>query len=200
MGCLSAGCLGCGASVGRGVGFLVVSVVHGLLRCFTRPCGWISDRRGVPLPERLCQSRTHTLQHADLVPNSDLGRLPVRPPVRPRRHGQRLGQSGRLPRLPAPIGRHDLIPNNMPQHVHEVERKIVGVRCGPGHGVPSPGGAGGGWQPGLPPPNPPTHPPTSDNVSSGKNEIYQRGPNLEVDFWYTTIFLASDPPPSQGSS
>ena len=31
-----------------------------------------------------------------------------------------------------------------------------------------------------------------------KNEIYQRGPNLEVDFRYTKFFLASDPPSPPG--
>ena len=41
-----------------------------------------------------------------------------------------------------------------------------------------------------------THPPTHIRkfVPQEKNEIYQRGPNLEVDFRYTNFFLASDPP------
>ena len=29
--------------------------------------------------------------------------------------------------------------------------------------------------------------------------MYQRGPNLEVDFRYTNFFLASDPPPPRYS-
>ena len=45
------------------------------------------------------------------------------------------------------------------------------------------------------PPTPPsgfwqTHPPSHiRKVSAGKNEIYQKGPNLEVDFRYTNFFL-----------
>ena len=56
------------------------------------------------------------------------------------------------------------------------------------------GGGGLNWPPGILA-DPPTHPPTLENFSSEKNEIYQRGPNLEVDFRYTNFFLASDPPP-----
>ena len=51
---------------------------------------------------------------------------------------------------------------------------------------------GGGGQIG-PPGFSLTHPPTHPHQK--KNEIYQRGPNLEVDFRYTNFFLASDPPP-----
>ena len=43
-----------------------------------------------------------------------------------------------------------------------------------------------------------THPPTHPHQKifpQEKNAIYQRGPNLEVDFRYTNFFLASDPPP-----
>ena len=43
-----------------------------------------------------------------------------------------------------------------------------------------------------------THPPTHPHQKifpQEKNEIYQRGPNLGVDFRYTNFFLASDPPP-----
>ena len=46
-----------------------------------------------------------------------------------------------------------------------------------------------------------THPPTHPHQKifpQEKNEIYQRGPNLEVDFRYTNFFLASDPPPPPG--
>ena len=42
--------------------------------------------------------------------------------------------------------------------------------------------------------DPPTHP-HQKIFPQEKNEIYQRGPNLEVDFRYTNFFLASDPPP-----
>ena len=41
--------------------------------------------------------------------------------------------------------------------------------------------------------DPPTHP-HQEIFPQEKNEIYQRGPNLEVDFRYTNFFLASDPP------
>ena len=39
----------------------------------------------------------------------------------------------------------------------------------------------------------PTHP-HQKIFPQEKNEIYQRGPNLDVDFRYTNFFLASDPP------
>ena len=45
------------------------------------------------------------------------------------------------------------------------------------------GGGGSKWPPGI------------LDFPQEKNEIYQRGPNLEVDFRYTNFFLASDPPP-----
>ena len=38
-----------------------------------------------------------------------------------------------------------------------------------------------------------SHPPTSQNFSE-KTEMYQRGPNLEVDLRYTNLFSASTPP------
>ena len=37
-------------------------------------------------------------------------------------------------------------------------------------------------------------PPHQKNVPEDNNEIYQRGPKLEVDFGYANFFLASDPP------
>ena len=44
--------------------------------------------------------------------------------------------------------------------------------------------------------DPVTHPLTSANFSSAKKkEIYQRGPNLQVDFRYTNFVLTSDPTP-----
>ena len=55
---------------------------------------------------------------------------------------------------------------------------------------------GSNWPPGILA-DPPTHPPTHPHQKifpRKKNEIYQRGPNLEVDFRYTNFFLASDPP------
>ena len=59
-------------------------------------------------------------------------------------------------------------------------------------GLPLPGGGGvGGKAAWAPPPDPPT--PSHQKSFHGKNEIYQRGPKLEVDFRYTK-FLASDPP------
>ena len=58
-----------------------------------------------------------------------------------------------------------------------------------------PGGGGGrGLNP--PPPrgiDPPTHP-HQKAFPQEQNEIYERGPNLEVDLRYTNFFLASDPP------
>ena len=50
------------------------------------------------------------------------------------------------------------------------------------------GGGQGFWQ---------THPHTHNrkNFPQEKNEIYQRGPNLEVDFRYTNFVLTSGPPP-----
>ena len=53
------------------------------------------------------------------------------------------------------------------------------------------GGGGFGWTSGLWL----TPPPKSENFPPEKTEIYQRGPNLEVDFRYTNCFLASPPPP-----
>ena len=55
------------------------------------------------------------------------------------------------------------------------------------------GGGGSNWPPGILA-DPPTHP-HQKIFPQEKNEIYQRGPNLEVDFRYTNFFLASDPPP-----
>ena len=55
------------------------------------------------------------------------------------------------------------------------------------------GGGGGNWPPGILA-DPPTHP-HQKIFRQEKNEIYQRGPNLEVDVRYTNFFLASDPPP-----
>ena len=55
------------------------------------------------------------------------------------------------------------------------------------------GGGGSNWPPGILA-DPPTHP-HQKIFPQVKNEIYQRGPNLEVDFRYTNFFLASDPPP-----
>ena len=55
------------------------------------------------------------------------------------------------------------------------------------------GGGGSNWPPGILA-DPPTHP-HQKIFPPEKNEIYQRGPNLEVDFRYTNFFLASDPPP-----
>ena len=59
------------------------------------------------------------------------------------------------------------------------------------------GGGGSNWPPGILA-DPPTHP-HQKIFPQGKNEIYQRGPNLEVDFRYTNFFLASDPPPPRYS-
>ena len=53
----------------------------------------------------------------------------------------------------------------------------------------------------LPPPPPPgilADPPTHPNQKifpGGENDVYHRGPNLEVEFRYTHCFLASDPRP-----
>ena len=56
--------------------------------------------------------------------------------------------------------------------------------------------SGGGMAAWAPPPDPPTHPPTSEKFSSGeKKEIYQRGPQLEVDFRYTNLFFGLWTPP-----
>ena len=55
------------------------------------------------------------------------------------------------------------------------------------------GGGGSNWPPGILA-DPPTHP-HQKIFPQEKNEMYQRGPNLEVDFRYTNFFLASDPPP-----
>ena len=54
------------------------------------------------------------------------------------------------------------------------------------------GGGRSNWPPGILA-DPPTHP-HQKIFPQEKNEIYQRGPNLEVDFRYTNFFLASDPP------
>ena len=54
------------------------------------------------------------------------------------------------------------------------------------------GGGGSNWPPGILA-DPPSHP-HQKIFPQEKNEIYQRGPNLEVDFRYTNFFLASDPP------
>ena len=62
-----------------------------------------------------------------------------------------------------------------------------------GHGLPFPGGME--WQPGLlRRTHPPTYLPTSETFFSEKKEISHRGPKVEVDFRFTTFFLASDPP------
>ena len=58
------------------------------------------------------------------------------------------------------------------------------------------GGGGSNWPTGILA-DPPTHPPTHPHQKifpQEKNEIYQRGPNLEVNCRYTNFFLASDPP------
>ena len=55
------------------------------------------------------------------------------------------------------------------------------------------GGGGSNWPPGILA-DPSTHP-HQKIFPQEKNEIYPRGPNLEVDFRYTNFFLASDPPP-----
>ena len=55
------------------------------------------------------------------------------------------------------------------------------------------GGGGSSWPPVILD-DPPTHP-HQKIFPQEKNEIYQRAPNLEVDFRYTNFFLASDPPP-----
>ena len=54
------------------------------------------------------------------------------------------------------------------------------------------GGGGSNWPPGILA-DPPTHP-HQKIFPQEKNEIYKRGPNLEVDFRYTNFFLAPDPP------
>ena len=54
------------------------------------------------------------------------------------------------------------------------------------------GGGGLNWLPGILA-DPSTHP--HQKSFSQKNEIYQRGPNLEVNFGDTNFFLASNPPP-----
>ena len=54
------------------------------------------------------------------------------------------------------------------------------------------GGGGSNWPPGILA-DPPTHP-RQKIFPQEKNEIYQRGPNLEANFRYTNFFLASDPP------
>ena len=59
------------------------------------------------------------------------------------------------------------------------------------------GGGGANWPPGILADRP-THP-HQKIFPQEKNEIYQRGPNLEVDFRYTNFFLASDPPPPRYS-
>ena len=57
------------------------------------------------------------------------------------------------------------------------------------------GGGDGSLRAWAPPPDPP---PTSENFPQDKNDVYQRGPKLEVDFRYTN-FLASNPPsPDKG--
>ena len=63
------------------------------------------------------------------------------------------------------------------------------------------GGRGSSWPPGILA-DPPTHPPTHPHQKifpQEKNETYQRGPNLEVDFRYTNFFLATPPPPPRYS-
>ena len=55
------------------------------------------------------------------------------------------------------------------------------------------GGGGSNWPPGILA-APPTHP-HQKIFPQEKNEIYQRGPNLEVDFRYTTFFWPLTPPP-----
>ena len=37
----------------------------------------------------------------------------------------------------------------------------------------------------APPPDPPLHHPRQNVISTGKNEIYQRGPKLPVNYRYT---------------
>ena len=51
---------------------------------------------------------------------------------------------------------------------------------------PPRGGGGGGLA--RPRPTPPPPPPTSEEFSSGKNKIYQRGGKFEVNFRYTNFF------------
>ena len=68
------------------------------------------------------------------------------------------------------------------------EEGEFGGQCGAG----ITGGGGAEWQPGLlclthPPTHPPTHP-HQKIFPDGKNEIYQSGPKLEVDFRYTNFF------------
>ena len=57
--------------------------------------------------------------------------------------------------------------------------------------LPLPGGGGGGMAAWALPPDP--TPPTSEIFTPEKNEIYQRGPKLEVNLRHTNSFLASDP-------
>ena len=57
-----------------------------------------------------------------------------------------------------------------------------------------------GLWPAHPPTYRPAHLPTRPHqktVPPEKNEIYQTGPNLQVDFRYANFFLASDTPPPQ---
>ena len=61
----------------------------------------------------------------------------------------------------------------------------------PGWGVH--GGGGGGWQPGLLRLTPPH--PCQQIFPQEKNEVYQRGLELEVDFRYTNFFSGLCPPP-----
>ena len=68
---------------------------------------------------------------------------------------------------------------------------VLGIRLRPL--LSDTGGGGSNWPPGILA-DPPTHP-HQKMFPQDKNEIYQRGPNLEVDFRYTNFVLASDPPP-----
>ena len=74
------------------------------------------------------------------------------------------------------------------QHVAPTTRPLLSDTRGAG---------GSNWSPGILA-DPPTHP-HQKIFPQEKNEIYQRGPNLEVDFRYTNFFLASDPPPPRYS-
>ena len=85
-----------------------------------------------------------------------------------------------------------------PVHLH-LSRAPTSDYCSPAVGgrllLSDPGAAKGGG--GVVSPGRPTHPPTSEQIPSGKQEIYSRGRKFEVDFRDTNFPLASVNPASQ---
>ena len=176
--------------------------------------GEAGDHRvGADLQDLGLERQDDVAHHADEAAREGAGHPAVRPV------GQRLPVAAQGERHE---GRHRVIDEDEPAAEEEPEHapgrvaEQRGVEGPDPLRAPNEGGTGlgtglclvilGGGGPIGPPgfwlTHPPTHPPTHPHQKifpQEKNEIYQTGPNLEVDFTYTNFFLAFDPPPPRYS-